>query len=120
MTVLAKGCRKNFSMFGKVAFFCTFAPFMWYGWKGLLESPSINAERRDAMRGLEVSGAAAWDRTLTGLLEDLPEMRRKLRGELMELAGKEWKSSQKNWRVRNDDAACSHGRDPGSGGQSPA
>ena len=40
------------------------------------------------MRGLEVSGAAAWDRTLTGLLEDLPEMRRKLRGELMEMENK--------------------------------
>lgn len=143
MTVLAKGCRKNFFMFGKVAFFCTFAPFMWYGWKGLLESLSINAERRDAMRGLEVSGAAAWDRTLTGLLEDLPEMRRKLRGELMELAGKKMENKgtdprssfeaeairlagrfvekfAKNWRVRNDDPAYSHGRDPGSGGQSPA
>ncbi|MBC3938300.1 MULTISPECIES: hypothetical protein [Anaerotruncus] len=85
-------------MFGKVAFFRTFPPFKWYKWKGLLESPSINAERRDAMRGLEVSGAAAWDRALTGLLEDLPEMRRKLRGELMELAGKEMENKGTNPR----------------------
>ena len=96
MTVLAKGCRKIFLCSGKLHFFAHLLHLCGTGGKDFWRV--LRSMRKGGMRGLEVSGAAAWDRTLTGLLEDLPEMRRKLRGELMELAGKEMENKGTNLR----------------------